>query len=110
MRRLHRFSIIFPPKNAQEEFYDKKKIQRRLLRYQIYLDCWIDVHSSFTRCGLCLLICVMLLPTHLSHVGFGNYTFIGMDIKSIVKMFFIFFFYFLFFFYETVPYSGIVIR
>ena len=42
-----------------------------------------------------LLICVMLLPTHLSHVGFGNYTFIGMDIKSIVKKFFIFFLFYI---------------
>ena len=49
------FSIMFSPKNAQEEFYDKKKKQRRLLRYQNYLDCWIDGHSSFTRCGFCYL-------------------------------------------------------
>ena len=47
-----------------------------------------------------LLICVLLVPTHLFHVGFGNYKFNGMDIKSIVKRFF----------YETVPYSGTVIR
>ena len=35
-----------------------------------------------------LLFRVLLLPTHLFHVGFGNYTFTGMDIKSIVKRFF----------------------
>ena len=45
------------------------------------------MHSRFTRCGFCYLFvsCVMLLPTHLLYVGFGNFTFIGMDIKSIVK-------------------------
>ena len=57
------FSINFSPKNAQEKFYDKKKKQRRLLRYQIYLDCWIDVHSSFT-----ILICVLLLTCFMLYV------------------------------------------
>ena len=39
------------------------------------------------------------------HVGFGNFTFIGMDIKSIVCLFFFLFFFFVFFFNETVPYK-----
>ena len=36
-------------------------------------------------CILALQDAVLLLPTHLFYVGFGNYTLIGMDIKSIVK-------------------------
>ena len=44
-----------------------------------------------TRCGFCYLF-VKLLPIHTSF----NLTFIGMDIKSIVKIFFL---------YETVSYK-----
>ena len=80
-------SIDFPPKNAQEELYGKKKKQRRLLRYQNYLDCWIDGHSSFTRCGLnvtYLRLASAYIPLSCS---FGNYTFIGMDINPKMKRF-----------------------
>ena len=51
-----------------------------------------------------MIIILIIIIIIIFHVGFGNFTFIGMDIKSIVFFFFFFFFVCLFFlFNETVP-------
>ena len=45
------FSINFPPKNAQEEFYGRTKKQRRLQRYQNYLDFLVLQGVSCVTCS-----------------------------------------------------------